>query len=181
MKKRLILILGITLITMAVVHGYDIYDACRDGDVEILSTLIKARTDINAVDNFGNTPLFYASASADPEIVEYLLSLGADPDIANSRGLTPVNVAMAFNRADNLALLLDSVRDVNSIDEANNTYLHYAVTYGETEWVETFLKLGTDHYGENLFGETPSLIAEKLGNREIAKLLNASSVSVAAK
>ena len=55
---------------------------------------------------FGNTLLHGAVISGDLEEVERLLSAGANPDIANRDGRTPVDVAMILGHRSISDLLL---------------------------------------------------------------------------
>jgi len=52
------------------------------------------KVDINSVDSAGNTALHWAAYRNHPEVVEYLLSAGANPEITNqSDGQTPLHWA----------------------------------------------------------------------------------------
>jgi ankyrin repeat protein len=55
---------------------------------------------------FGNTLLHGAVMSGDVQEVERLLSAGADPNIANRDGRTPVDVAMILGHRSISALLM---------------------------------------------------------------------------
>ena len=73
--------------------------------------LLKHGADVNAQDFLGGTALFYPSCddpsvqSAETNIVRQLLAHGADPDLANMNGTTPLQLAQRANRPDLVALL----------------------------------------------------------------------------
>ena len=49
--------------------------------------------DVNARDNNGMTPLHHAAARGDNEMIEYLVSKGADVTLVNRTGQTTVDMA----------------------------------------------------------------------------------------
>jgi ankyrin repeat protein len=59
-------------------QGNVLHLACLEGNMAILDTLVHLGADINAKDDQGNTPLYYAAHYGHFEIVEYLVAKGAD-------------------------------------------------------------------------------------------------------
>ncbi len=57
---------------------YDLYDACRDGNVEEVKRLLAAGADENTSYSSDETPLSIASQFGRLEIVQILLDHGAD-------------------------------------------------------------------------------------------------------
>ena len=64
---------------------------------EILE-LIRTPAALRTTDAQGNTPLHRAVAIGDALLVELLLAYGADPDVANAQGHTPVRLMHAWSR-----------------------------------------------------------------------------------
>lgn len=65
------------------------YDTCA------MNTLFQTvDCDINFQDGFGNTPLFQAARNRKSGSVQMLLQKGAEPDIENKWGITPLTVAL---------------------------------------------------------------------------------------
>ena len=58
--------------------------ACREGNFEIVKTLIDNGANVNIIDNEGWTPLMRASLNGNGEIVEILLKNGAKANLLNS-------------------------------------------------------------------------------------------------
>ncbi len=65
----------------------------------IVNILLRAKADINARDQKGDTPLHYASEKGLADKVSYLLSCGADPGIKNNAGKLPVDFINEENKS----------------------------------------------------------------------------------
>lgn len=65
-------------------------------------TLVEAGAAVDALDSYGNTPLWRAvfDSKGRIETVNILLSAGADPDRANSSGVTPRQLAERMASSD---------------------------------------------------------------------------------
>lgn len=65
--------------------------ACQRYRPDVVDVLLGAGAPIDALDAWGNTPLFRAvfNANGDPSIVRRLVAAGADPDKQNASGRTP--------------------------------------------------------------------------------------------
>lgn len=86
----------------------EIHEAARQGDVEVVSLLIlEDRTLINRAEpNYGYTPLHIAIVRGDLDLVEVLVALGADLDVAARSGCSPLKLAIGLGKdqiADYLA------------------------------------------------------------------------------
>jgi ankyrin repeat protein len=130
----------------------------------------------NAVNLTGATPFLLAAKTADIALLKLLLELGADPNITNIDGDTPVIAAAGLGTptADEVAGTEDEVlevlewlvkigADVNAIDKNGETAMHGAA-YKNLPKVVQFLH---DHgmkievwNQKNKWGWTPLLIAE---------------------
>jgi hypothetical protein len=69
--------------------------AAEVGDVRALQTLLARQTDINARDSAGRTALMLATLHNQQEALLALLAVGADPNISDAQGITPLKAAMA--------------------------------------------------------------------------------------
>lgn len=133
-----------------------------------------------AFNSNGATPYLLAARNSDLPLLKLLLSLGADPTLANVDGLTPLLAAAgvgALNSGDELPgteeeavaavqMQLELGADINTVDKNKETAIHGAV-YQEWPKVVQYL---ADHgakidvwHQKNKWGWTPHMIA--LGNR----------------
>ncbi|WP_406831117.1 ankyrin repeat domain-containing protein [Wolbachia endosymbiont (group A) of Bibio marci] len=68
--------------------------AAEEGCTEIVKVLLQAKgIDINAANEFGQTPLHLAAEEGHTEIVKILIENGADPLIKDEHGKTPRDLA----------------------------------------------------------------------------------------
>lgn len=89
----------------------------RTDIVEYLLRMLPGKIDVNTQDNEGNTPLHYAFAYGNREMITALLSHGASHQLTNRQGLKPEQMVSISKEA--VISLLDSVainahRDVNA-------------------------------------------------------------------
>lgn len=92
----------------------------------------------------------------------------ADQD---ARGISPLGVAVGFNRIAIVKMLLDAGVDIDSRDQKGNTALHYAAGYGRKEIAQMLLKANADVNARNTDGQTPQDAAELNGENALVGLL----------
>jgi ankyrin repeat protein len=122
-------------------------------------------------------------------VAKLLLEHGADPNIRDASGETPLHWAVGAGHADVEELLLEHGADPNAQDAAGNTPLHVAAiggigdaaevmfeinpTYDRSDIVRMLFEYGADPTVKNSYGKTPLDIALEMGNDEIAWLIAA--------
>jgi len=154
----------------------DIRDAAANGSVKDVKRFIEKKgDDVNEKSSNGFTPLHRAAASGRTEIVEFLLSKGADINAtlySNMGGWTPLHIAITNKRAGVVKILVNHGADVNARDyDYNFTPLHMAAIYRSVEITELLLSHGADVNAKANDDMTPLDCAEKEGYAEIAELL----------
>ena len=80
--------------------------ACIRGHMEVARCLLRHQGSLlDAVDQWGQTALYHGACFGHAGVVSLLLQAGADPTIADQRGLTPLGKARDKARCEVVALL----------------------------------------------------------------------------
>ena len=77
-------------------------------DVRTAKKLIDKGVKIDALDNFGNTPLWRAvfeSKGRKYEIIEFLVKTGANPNVKNDSGISPIDFATKVGNENLMKIL----------------------------------------------------------------------------
>jgi ankyrin repeat protein len=99
-------------------------------------------------DDTGNTALIYAidveaySEERKIQLVKYLLEKGADCNVVNDKGTTPLILACSLDQLELVKLLLPYAPDMNTRDNKGDSALDVAVTYGRVKLVQALLAYG---------------------------------------
>ena len=119
--------------------------ACRGGHLEIAEKLYDHSDNPEALvrekDKEGETALHLACQKDQPNVVEFLLSKGANVFAHKNDGMTPVHIASKHGCIGVMNSLLkhDDTIDVNAIDGYKQTPLHFAAEYGKVEMIQLLL------------------------------------------
>ncbi|KAJ2975567.1 hypothetical protein NQ176_g5452 [Zarea fungicola] len=120
-----------------------------------------------------------AAVKGDVRGMRRALYKGADPNLPDSDGVTPINAAAASSKGEDSVLFLTKRRDVdvNAADKHGTTPLHNAIQGSGEESVRALLSAGADPDKADSKGVTPYMRAMRLEKRlpEIAGLFRISS------
>ena len=73
-----------------------VWGLLKNGD-EGARSFFQGEIDVNAVDPYGRTPLFYAVEKKDAELASFFLSHGANPNVVDNEGQTPLGLCIKNN------------------------------------------------------------------------------------
>lgn len=119
----------------AAVHSWEtaIKTAAVHGSTEIFRVLEKYGGDINGC-------LLWSAHKGKADAVETLRNSGANIDVKNALGETPLMMAIEKGHIDVVKMLLQSQVDINAVDQKGQTALMFAVHLGHTEIVKALLE-----------------------------------------
>ncbi|XP_033887113.1 poly [ADP-ribose] polymerase tankyrase-2-like isoform X1 [Acipenser ruthenus] len=139
----------------------ELFEACRNGDVERVKKLINPEN-VNSRDTAGrkSTPLHFAAGFGRKDVVDYLLQNGANVHARDDGGLISLHNACSFGHAEVVNLLLRHGADPNSRDNWNYTPLHEAAIKGKIDVCIVLLQHGADPTIRNTDGKTSFDLAE---------------------
>jgi hypothetical protein len=103
--------------------------------------------------------------------VQLLVSEGADKEITNSDGATPLFVACSKGHMEVVQLLVSEGADKEITNSVGATPLFVACSNGHMEVVQLLLSEGADTETTDRGGDTPLLIACQEGHVEVVRLL----------
>ncbi len=127
--------------------GYKFLEAVKDreGD-EVTELLSQPGTQlVNTRDiTSGDTGLHIVVARSDALWIRFLLQRGADPNIRNKKGLSPLQLATAMGFAEGVEALIKGGASVNVSDQTGETPLIAAVHSRNVAMVRLLLEKGAD-------------------------------------
>lgn len=152
-----------------------------EGNIEQIKKIFSELPEIvSAKDENGNTLIYYAVDQMHINLVELLLSKGADINIKNQDGRTPLHIAAGITDDDKLlSLLISKGADVNSQDNLGNTPLHNAAgnrLYKKN--IPLLISSGAKVNSVNKSGETPIELTfkYKLVLKDVAQLKDPNAI-----
>ncbi|KAJ8406825.1 hypothetical protein AAFF_G00297410 [Aldrovandia affinis] len=148
-------------ITGAVEPSRELFEACRNGDLERVKKLVNLEN-VNSRDTAGrkSTPLHFAAGFGRRDVVSYLLQNGANVHARDDGGLISLHNACSFGHAEVVNLLLHHGADANSRDNWNYTPLHEAAIKGKIDVCIVLLQHGAEPTIRNTDGRTALDLAE---------------------
>ncbi|KAJ6644845.1 Ankyrin repeat domain-containing protein 50, partial [Pseudolycoriella hygida] len=154
---------------------------------------------VNLEDQNGNTLLHLAAYKGESNIVEFLLSKGAEVNARNLQGRSPlisaalaehynivefllskgasVNMNGIFNILNRITLLPNDDK-VNLEDQNGNTLLHLAASVGKYNMLDSLLLNGAEVNAKNLDGRSPLASAALAGHYDSVEFLLSKGASI---
>jgi len=180
----------------------DFFEAITAGNAQRVRRMLAAQPSLlTAVNDTGDTPIFWALYHQHPHLVTLLLELGAlldiheaaalgrtariqellaqDPGLVNAYsqdGWTPLHLAALYSHTEAAKLLLDCGADVHALTEgirfvSAGTPLHAAVAAGHADLATLLLDAGADPNTPDGDGYAPLHLAAATGNADAVRLL----------
>lgn len=141
------------------------------GNKEAVIALLHSGRDVNSVNKFGETALMGAVYGGHNNIVEILLSEGANPNISDNKGNKPIHVASANSNFFAAQQLVRKGSEIDPRNNSNDTPLLIATLNNALDIVDLLIRNGADVNQANNDGLTALHVATYNNNMEIVKYL----------
>ncbi|KAF3067880.1 Ankyrin repeat domain-containing protein 50 [Trichoderma lentiforme] len=126
--------------------------------------------DVNAIDKYNRTALFYAAWNGHVSIVKRLLKAGARVDMMDTIGGTPISYALCYGQEDIATELMRGAQP-DSVDEIRRKLLLSAVKHDHDPVIKRLLDSGADPGATDDEGVSLVVWAINQGKTNILKLL----------
>ncbi|EAY21336.1 hypothetical protein TVAG_167110 [Trichomonas vaginalis G3] len=134
--------------------------------VEVLNIFIQMNANTNLLDLRNRTPLHYNAARGNTKLIEVLLENGADCNIRDKEGFTPLEVAISCRQLEAARLLKTTGRDTLSLP------LHAAVLSDNLQIVKECVAEDPARINQkDAFGRSAILLTENNKSADILKFL----------
>jgi len=137
-------------------------------DMEDLNVLSDGFSSIN---NHKCTLLMYAIRKRKISVIEWLVERGVDLSIQDTRGRTPLSIAITTGDIHVVNPLLNAGADAKFVSESGHTFAHYTAAVGSDDLLDVAIKYGVDLNATTDMGMTAFHVAVKEGNFDLAVAL----------
>ncbi len=120
-----------------------------------------------------NDTLFRAAERGDVKAAEEFIKAGVDINERNSDGRSPILLAVMYNKAEMVRLLIRSGADIKTPYRFGESLLHVAINRDSDMAMKELIDAGVNIDARNEKGETSFFIGASLGRKSTSILLNA--------
>jgi len=146
--------------------------ASDGGHLEIVELLLARGARLNDRADFnGKTALHFAVEKGYLDIAGALLHAGANKEITDVDGFTPLWGAAYRNQTQSIEFLLKNGANINHLDQNGNNLLASAAAAGSNDVIRMLIRLGINADNRNKFNRTALFDAIEHGHPETVRLL----------
>ena len=138
--------------------------------------------DINATQPDGMSALFWAVYYEEADMVSLLLDAGADANVQNRYGLTPLIQSSITGNGEIISMLLDAGADANARTLQGDTALMNAAKAGSVQGVQALIEAGAGVEARDAYSfQSPLMWAAAFNQAEIVRILAENGADVNAR
>jgi ankyrin repeat protein len=144
------------------------------GHVDIIYLLLENGYSCSITNNYSYTPLMLAIKNNHNKAAEILIQKSQISQTADN-GDTLLHLAARYGNAHTVRILIEkygfNLKDINSVNNSQQTPLYLACQKGEVEAIKILFKYNADLFIKDNKGKSPLHIAFKRGHEEVILLL----------
>ncbi len=168
MMKRGVLLIAFMLTTSLVRADHSVHEYVERNDLERVKQFIAGKHGINKANRYKETPLHLART---PEMIELLIKGGANVNIENHFGDSPLLQAVYRGNHGLVELLIKHGADLNHRNRFGDTPLQEAVNRDLIVMAALLVESGADINAQGRHGDTVLHTAVRRGNRAMVHML----------
>jgi ankyrin repeat protein len=182
--RRILIVAALFAAATSVVAAAEnaLLDAAERGDRAAVVRLLARGENPNTPGPDGTTPIMYAAANNDVELVRALIKAGADVKLMNQFGTSALTEAAIIGSAPIIDQLLKAGADPNTKNPEGESALMAVARSGKVDAARRLVEAGADVNAKETFGgQTALMWAAAQGQADMVKFLAASGADLNAR
>jgi ankyrin repeat protein len=152
--------------------GCQLITSCNSGNFPGVRSAVSSGASLDYQDGYGYTAAICCCVQGHPEILQYFLEQGANTELADIGGSTPLHYTAVVNKYDCAAVLLRHGVALDTINMYGETALWWASCEGHLPIVQLLVQAGADIDRACNDGKTPLAMARDVGHPEVVMYLS---------
>ncbi|MBP7460375.1 MAG: ankyrin repeat domain-containing protein [Candidatus Delongbacteria bacterium] len=170
--KLLSIVLWAELIIVHSVMAQSLFDMIENRKTDEIKTMIQQHPDLmKQPDRYGRYPIHLAASKGNQELVEFMISQGADPNSVTPHQTSLMHFAAFGGNARIVAALIHQGIAVDPVNRQGVTPLIYAAQIGNLEIVHLLIEHGADYHYQDPTGRTALFHTLENGKQEVGDYL----------
>ena len=145
--------------------------AASEGNVNVTEYLMKSGAGVHLKDRNNDTPLLCAIKGCHRDVVRSLIACGAHLPMGSLELGEELCYLARVGQKKKLSCFKLAGADMNSVNLSRQTALHAAVETGQLKVVQFLLEAKVDAGRKDIYGHTPTDVAQLLNRKDVADML----------